>query len=320
MPPSTTTELPLAIEEFLEDVLEGLSGEQKTLPSKYFYDRRGSLLFDQICELPEYYPTRTEVAIMQQHGQQMADRIGERAIVVELGSGSSMKTGALLSRLPKPTCYVPVDISGEHLYEAAERIAEAHDDVQVVPVHADFTQEFALPDAEFEPARCVAYFPGSTIGNFRPAAAEELLSRLSNLVGPGGGLLIGFDLIKDRRTLEQAYDDQQQVTAKFNLNLLRRINEELDGDFDLRAFTHRAVFNEEHHRIEMHLVSQADQTVHLAGRSIAFRQGETVRTELSHKYSVESFSEMASRAGFAAPTVWTDPSRLFAVAYFPVEE
>ena len=312
-----TTELPVALQEFRQDVLDGLSAEQKTLPSKYFYDRRGSQLFDQICELPEYYPTRTEVGIMQQYGREMAERIGAATMLVELGSGSSTKTGNLLKWLPHPTCYVPVDISGEHLYEAADRIAEQFPKLQVAPVHADFTQEFDLPEADFDPARTVAYFPGSTIGNFRPADAERLLARIARLVGQQGGLLIGFDLIKDHQTLVDAYDDSQQVTAAFNKNLLRRINRELDADFNTGNFEHRADYNTTHHRIEMHLVSQDTQTVTIGDEAVDFEHGETIRTELSHKYSVESFAEMARQAGFASPTVWTDQQQRFAVAYFP---
>jgi dimethylhistidine N-methyltransferase len=305
-------------EQFRRDVLDGLRADQKHLPSKYFYDQRGSRLFDRICDLPEYYPTRTEMAIMHRHAPEMAECIGSGAMVVELGSGSSMKTGSLLKQVQRPICYVPVDISGEHLQEAAQRIAREFPDVEVRPLHADFSSDFRLPAAKTPIARRVAYFPGSTIGNFPPHAARKLLARIAQMVGPGGGLLIGYDLVKRRDTLERAYDDAQQVTAAFNKNLLRRINRELGGHFHLARFDHQAVYNASRHRVEMHLVSNADQIVSIGDQQISFAKGESIRTELSHKYRVESFNELAAQAGFGAGSVWTDSQCLFAVGYYPV--
>lgn len=307
-------------EQFRRDVLRGLHAEQKQLPSKYFYDQRGSQLFDRICELPEYYPTRTEVAIMRAHAAEMAERIGPHAMIIELGSGSSMKTGWLLKSLPRPTCYVPVDISGTHLREAAARIADDFPDIEVEPLHADFSSEFNLPQVATKVARRVVYFPGSTIGNFRPEAARTLLARMAHLAGAGGGLLVGYDLVKSREVLEKAYDDAAEVTAAFNKNLLRRINRELDANFMLSRFHHRAVYNAKHQRIEMHLVSTAEQVVAIGPQEVPFARGETIRTELSHKYTIDAFAEMATASGFAPGTVWTDANALFAVAYYPVAE
>lgn len=305
-------------QQFRRDVLNGLGAPQKVLPSKYFYDQRGSQLFDQICELPEYYPTRTEVAIMRQHAEAMGDLIGPASMIIELGSGSSMKTGWLLENTPRPLCYVPVDISGEHLLEAADRIAEQFTDIEVRPVCADFSERFELPEVETDIDRRVVYFPGSTIGNFRPEPARQLLAQMANLVGPGGGLLIGFDLEKDRQILESAYDDAEKVTAAFNKNLLRRINRELGGDFQLDQFRHRAIYNELHRRVEMHLVSRIPQVVRIDGAEVSFAAGESVRTELSHKYRPDSFARLAHAAGFTPGQLWTDANRLFAVGYYSV--
>lgn len=305
-------------EEFLADALEGLQAERKWLPSKYFYDQRGSQLFDQICELEEYYPTRTEIAIMHDHAAEMAQAIGSHAMLIELGSGSSIKTGWLLKEIERPLAYVPVDISGDHLYESAERIAEEFEDVEVLPLHADFAGSMKLPECETEVHRRVVYFPGSTIGNFRPHDARELLHRLAKLVGEGGGLLIGFDLVKSTETLEAAYNDSQGVTAAFNLNLLERMNAELGSDFAVDQFRHQAIYNAKLERIEMHLVSLQQQRVRLGDKVIEFERGETIRTELSHKYRKESFCELAADAGFAQSQVWTDSAEQFAVAYFTV--
>ncbi len=304
-------------EQFRRDVLHGLRADPKHLPSKYFYDQRGSQLFDRICELPEYYPTRTEVAIMRRYAQAMAERIGGHAMVLELGSGSSMKTNTLLEHLTRPACYVPVDISGDHLRLAAHRIAREFPDIEVCPLHADFSQPFQLPEVDTEIQRRIVYFPGSTIGNFPPSGARELLARLAAMVGPNGALLIGFDLVKSREILERAYDDSQLVTAAFNKNLLRRINRELQANFQVSQFDHHAVYNSQHNRIEMHLVSNTNQTVSIGDKKFTFAPGESIRTELSHKYHVGAFNDLAAEAGFNTPQVWTDPQSMFAVAYYP---
>jgi dimethylhistidine N-methyltransferase len=298
--------------EFLRDVLAGLSRPDRRLPCKYFYDERGSQLFEQICELPEYYPTRCELAILERHAGAMAERLGPGRVLVEYGSGSGRKTRLLLDRLAGPLTYVPVDISRAYLLDTAQRLAADYPHVAVVPVCADFTQPFQLP-ASVGKRRRVVYFSGSTIGNFGPAEAVALLRQIAELVGHGGALLIGVDLKKDRAILEPAYDDAQGVTAAFNLNLLARINRELGGDFVLGRFRHRAFYNETHGRIEMHLVSLEAQTVHLAGQSFRLARDETICTEYSHKYSLADFSELAEAGGLRVQAVWTDPAGLFSV-------
>jgi dimethylhistidine N-methyltransferase len=302
----------------LREVLAGLARPQKQLPCKYFYDERGSHLFDEICELEEYYLTRCELAILRRHAGQMAGRIGTGCALIEYGSGSSLKTRLLLDRLDRPAAYVPVDISGEHLLHSARQLARAYPGLEVVPVCADFTRPFALPKLRQPPRRRVVYFSGSTIGNFGPAEATALLAGIARLCGPGGGLLIGVDLKKDRAVLEPAYDDSRGVTAAFNLNLLARINRELGADFDLIRFRHRAFYNEGAGRIEMHLVSLATQTVHVGGTAFELAEGETICTEYSYKYGLDEFRELAARAGLGLEQVWTDEKGLFSVQYLGV--
>jgi len=297
------------------EVLRGLRRQSKELPPKLFYDERGSQLFDQICELEEYYPTRTEMAIMRAHALDMAMLIGPDCLLVEYGSGSSLKTHILLDHLIAPSGYVPVDISREHLLRSAERLALSYPGIEILPLWADYTAGFALPRPARPQARAVAYFPGSTIGNCHPHEAVRLLRQIAGLVGPGGGLLIGVDLRKDRATLELAYNDRAGVTAAFNLNMLARINRELGANFQLDQFRHRALYNEQSDRIEMHLVSQRGQLVDVGGVSIAFGAGESILTECSYKYSVESFGALARVGGFEITHVWTDPRRLFSVQY-----
>lgn len=298
------------------EVLEGLSGTPKTLPCKYFYDQRGSQLFDSICELPEYYPTRTEEAIMQRHAHEMANAIGPSALVLELGSGSSTKTRHLLDQLLRPAVYVPMDISREHLHAAADRIAQEFDDLEVVPQYGDFNHDLVLPEHHTPVDRRVVYFPGSTIGNLVPDEAQALLARIAQFVGVGGGLLVGIDLQKDPAVLEAAYNDSQGVTAAFNKNLLRRLVRELGATIQLDQFEHGAIYNSMEHRIEMHLVSRGDQTLRVGGMQFEMRKGETIRTELSHKYHLEAFAAMATPAGWKQEQAWTDPQGYFAVVYF----
>lgn len=298
----------------LEDVLRGLALPEKNIPSLYFYDQRGSELFDAITELPEYYPTRTEIAILEQYGEQMAEAIGPGARLIELGSGSALKTELLLARLHEPAAYVPVEISRDHLLAAAARIAADFPGLEVLPVTADFTEPFELPEPRHHRVqRNVAFFPGSTIGNFPRSMAADLLRATSREVGPGGAMLIGVDLEKDRHTLEQAYNDDAGVTASFNLNLLERLNRELGADFDLGAFSHSATWNQDDCRIEMRLVSTVDQSVRVADREFTFREGEGLVTEYSHKYTLEAFRALAEANGFRVDQVWTDPARLFSV-------
>ena len=305
-----------ATDQFLADVQTGLSRPQKRLPSKYFYDAPGSRLFDRITELPEYYPTRTELAIMTAHAAAMADRCGPRGLLIELGAGSLVKVRLLLDRLDRPAGYIPVDVSGEHLRAAAAELSGDYPGLDVFPVVADFTRQFELPPVPA--ARRVAYFPGSTIGNFDPSEADDLLRRVADLVGPGGGLLLGLDLRKDPAVLEPAYNDTRGVTAAFNRNLLVRINRELGADFDPTAFRHRAFYNRERDRIEMHLVSAAEQRVQVSGRTFVFRAGESIHTENSYKYDLDEFARRAAECGWHTETSWTDEKRYFAVVYLSV--
>lgn len=306
---------------FAEDVLLGLSSQPKSLPCKYFYDARGSQLFDAITGLEAYYPTRTEVALMREHAEDMAARVGPRALVIELGSGSSVKTRLLLDHLEHPAAYVPVDISADHLEQAARSIAVDYSELEVVPVAADFTRGFEVPAVAGPVGRRVVYFPGSTIGNFTPDHAGELLAAVAGLVAPRGderpgALLLGFDLVKPAAILERAYDDPEGVTAEFNLNLLARINRELDGDFELEHFEHLAVWAPEPARMEIYIRSLRDQIVHAAGSQFRFAAGERILTEYSHKYTPASITALAEAAGFRAAKIWTDPKQLFAVGLF----
>jgi L-histidine Nalpha-methyltransferase len=306
--------------EFLRDVLEGLGRPDKALPCKYFYDARGAELFEQICALDEYYLTRCELAVLERHAPEMARAIGPGCALVEYGSGSSRKTRLLLDQLPDAVAYVPVDLSAEQLRESARRLARDYPHLEVVPVCADFARPFPLPPLRRTPARRVVYFSGSTVGNFGPPEATALLADIARLVGPGGGLLIGVDLHKDRSVLEPAYDDSRGVTAAFNLNLLARINRELGADFRPGRFRHHAFYNEGRRRIEMHLVSLADQVVHVGGHAFAFRAGETVRTEYSYKYGLEEFAGLAKAAGLRREQVWTDARGWFSVQFLRAEE
>jgi len=303
---------------FLRDVIAGLRTRPKCLPCKYFYDQRGSELFDRICQLDEYYLTRAELALMDQFAPEMGAQIGPGAMLVEYGSGSSVKTRYLLDGLPDLAAYVPVDISGEHLEQTARELARDYPRIEVLPVCADFTQDFALPRSLRTATHSAVYFPGSTIGNFLPSRAAELLRRITQMCGPGGGLLIGIDLKKDTATIEAAYNDRLGVTAEFNLNLLLRINRELGADFDLGQFFHRARYNSELGRVEMYLVSRRAQVVTCGGKTIEFGRGEAICTEYSHKYTVGEFAAVAAAAGLTLHREWTDKNRRFAVLHFAV--
>ena len=294
-------------------VLDGLSTKQKTLPCRYLYDEVGCELFDEICDLPEYYPTRTEVRIMTDHVAEMAAWMGSRAVVVEYGSGSGLKTERLLAALDTPAAYVPVEIAPEFLEPSVERLRDRFSDLDVRPVCADFTMRFPLPGLPRNAGRRIVYFPGSTIGNFTPEARRKLLAQMADLVRPDGGVLLGLDLIKSPTVLEAAYDDAAGVTAAFNLNLLRRINRELGADFNLETFTHRAVWNGAASRIEMHLVSQKRQNVSIGNDVFEFSRLETICTEYSHKFDLESFSVMAESVGLRMTQTWFDEQKLFAV-------
>jgi dimethylhistidine N-methyltransferase len=298
---------------FLDDVLRGLARPQKALPPKYFYDERGSQLFERICALPEYYPTRTEMAIMERHGGEIVALLGPDTQLVEFGSGASVKTRLLVDRL-EPSLYVPIDISEAALREACKALALMFPWLNICAVAADFTGPIKLPEFVGIPVRRkVVYFPGSTIGNFTRDEALDFLKGVREMVGPGGMLLIGVDLKKDKRILDAAYDDAQGVTAEFNLNLLHRINRELGGDFQVKRFRHKAFYDERKGWIEMHLESLYSQFAHVGGRRFDFQPGETIHTEISCKYSVAEFQRLAERARFHAEKAWTDPANLFAV-------
>lgn len=312
---STHTLLSHAQQTFLENVITGLTAPAKSLPCKYFYDERGSELFDQICELDEYYPTRTELAIMEQSVDEMAEAIGSNCTLIEFGSGSSLKTRTLLEHLQTPLTYVPVDISGDYLFQVADDLQSRFPDLDILPIAADFTQPLDERLLVGTPHRRVIYFPGSTIGNFTHTEASQLLDRMATLAGPGGAVLIGIDLIKETQILQAAYDDREGVTAEFNLNLLERINSELDANFDLDQFRHQAIWNDDLSRIEMHLVSECEQTVSLGDQEIRFESGESIHTENSHKYQLDQFAQLAKQAGIHIEHQWCDQRDWFAVLY-----
>jgi L-histidine Nalpha-methyltransferase len=298
--------------EFRDAVLSGLARPRKEIPSKFFYDAEGSRLFERICELDEYYPTRTEITILRQSADRIATMLPPRPLLLEFGSGASVKVRLLLDALEQPAGYVPIDISGEHLLAAAEQLARDYPNVPILPVCADFTRRFRLPGALPEAVR-VGFFPGSTIGNFHPRDAARILRGFATQLGSDGWLIIGVDLKKPLRLLHAAYNDEAGITAAFNLNLLARANRELGGTFDVESFRHRAIYNPEAGRIEMYLTSLCAQTVRVAGRRFRFYRGESIHTENSHKYSVEEFQLIATAAGYQPATVLIDPNRLFSV-------
>lgn len=300
--------------EFEAAVLTGLSSPQKTLPCKFFYDAAGSALFDRICRLPEYYLTRTELRILEQRAADIAALLGPRASLIEFGAGSAGKVGLILAQLQEPYCYVPVDISRKHLLGGAAGVARVFPGLRIAPVCADYTQSFALPAAAAgTPGALAGFFPGSTIGNFTHPEAAVFLARTRQILGPGALLIVGVDLRKDERVLNAAYDDAAGVTAEFNLNLLRRINRELGGNFRIDGFGHVARWNEDEGRVEMHLVSRTAQTVRIGDTRFEFGEGESIHTENSYKYSIASFQALAADAGYAPVHCWTDERALFSV-------
>lgn len=300
---------------FRDHVIEGLSARQKWLSPMYFYDAEGSRLFDRICELPEYYPTRTELQIFGEHLPEMAATVGPRALLIEPGSGSGLKTRKLLAGLTDPAGYVPVEISPDYLRNSVAELRKAFPAIPILPVCADFTSPFEIPDTARPAQRRVIFFPGSTIGNFDPDQAAGLLSTMREKVDANGGLLIGLDLRKDPLVLEKAYNDHLGVTAQFNLNLLTRMNRELGADFDREQFSHRAVWNDTNSRIEMHLVSEREQTVTVGGQSFHFAEGEYILSECSYKFTFSGFENLAARAGWQVRQIWTDNREWFSVQY-----
>ena len=299
----------------LDELLDGLRQPEMTISPKYFYDERGSQLFEEITRLPEYYPTETELGIMRDNIDEIAELVGRQASLIEYGSGSSLKTRILLENLDELAAYVPVDISQDHLLESAQQIREEFPDLDVLPVVADFTQPFELPSPKVMPVRNIVYFPGSTIGNFTHDAAQELLRVMYGEAGAGGALLIGVDLQKDPAIIELAYNDSAGITAEFNRNMLHHLNREFGADFDPDAFAHRAEYNEDEGRVEIRLVSEQDQEFTLGRESFSIDKDEAILTEYSHKYTLEGFAALAEAAGFRVARVWMDAERLFSVQY-----
>lgn len=306
------------LEEFQEDVLAGLGGQQKTLPCKYLYDEAGSKLFEAICELDDYYLTRTEADIFNQSLDHMAQLLGPSVALVEPGAGNCEKAEPLLARMEAPQAYYPLDISPEILLAAQQRIQQRLPGLDVSPVVGDFTAEEAWAELPTAAGRKVIFFPGSTIGNFTPDQAKALLQQFSRYLSPRDGLILGADLVKDSVVLERAYHDSKHVTELFNKNLLHRINGELDGDFEISAFAHRAFYNSYRQRVEMHLVSLKDQTVTVAGQDFVFREGETIHTENSHKYTLPGLQTLLENTGFCPRHYWTDNKQHYAIYYAEV--
>ncbi|HEY4123130.1 MAG TPA: L-histidine N(alpha)-methyltransferase [Rhizomicrobium sp.] len=299
-------------EEFARDLIGGLRGKLKEIPCKYFYDARGSELFDRICRLPEYYQTRTETLLLRRHAGEIAQAMGPRVELIEFGAGSLAKVRILLDALEEPQIYVPIDISGDYLLDVVVGLEEDYPEMTLKPVIADFTQAIDLGAKAAGVSRRVGFFPGSTIGNFTRDAAVAFLRNAAQVLG-GGGLLIGTDLVKDPAILHAAYNDSAGVTAAFNKNLLLRANRELGANFDLNMFAHHACYNPVAMKIEMYLVSLVQQTARVAGETIRFAEGEAIHTEDSHKYTIEGFTGLAEEAGFTLRKSWTDEARLFAI-------
>jgi dimethylhistidine N-methyltransferase len=304
-------------DDILLEVVQGLRKEQKEIPPKFFYDEKGSSLFYEITRLPEYYLTRTEIRLLESIRDDLVDYVGKGCNLIEYGCGSSRKIRILLDALYQPSAYLAIDISKEHLLELCRSLALSYSGLAIKAVCADFTKPLALPlqrRPSFE--KNIAFFPGSSIGNFEPEEAVIFLQNVRRSVGEGGGMIIGVDLKKALKILHAAYNDSRGVTRHFNLNLLERINRECGSNFDLSRFGHRAFYNAEKGRIEMHLVSLRDQTVKIDGNSIELREGETIHTENSYKYTPEEFQSLASGAGWKALKVWKDPQGLFSLHYF----
>ncbi|TWT51655.1 L-histidine N(alpha)-methyltransferase [Allorhodopirellula solitaria] len=304
---------------FAREVVKGLLESPKRIDSKHLYDERGSKLFDKICQLPEYYLTRTEQEIMQANVADIVREVGPNALLVELGSGSSQKTRLLLDRLEAPRAYVPIDISAEHLRATARRLRAKYPALEVKPIVGDFTHQIEMPAGFADTSVCI-YFPGSTIGNLPRDDAKKLLRIIADRCGQDGGLLIGFDLHKSKSVLEAAYNDSQGVTAAFSINLLRRLNREANANFDIQRFRHVAFYNPSMSRIEIYLESIQDQVVRVGGGDISFARHERILTEYSHKYTLAGFSEMAEESGLTPTSVWLDQRNYFAVMYLEARD
>lgn len=299
---------------FRADVLAGLAQEQKSIPSKYLYDTIGAELFERITEQPEYYPTKTEISLLRQHADEIARKIGANATIVEPGSGAGEKVGILLEALQHPRAMVPVDIAREQLRSVARTLASRHPSLSIVPLWADFTHPIDLPDEVARLRPRLVFFPGSTIGNFMPDVQRELLTGLACLAGDDGSLLIGFDRIKDESVLIPAYDDPAGVTRGFELNILTRMNREMDANFDLGKFRYEARWDAGDARIEMHLIAKEAHTVTVAGQRFEFAQGETIWNESSHKYDADRIESLAAGAGLRVDRAWSDEREWFTIA------
>lgn len=300
--------------EVLREVIDGLSKQQKSLPSKYFYDERGSQLFDEICILDEYYPTRTELRILSDNIEEITSNIGDECVLVELGSGSSIKIRLLIDHLSTLAAYIPVDISTNHLLNSSENLKADHPELVIHPLTADYTKEFSLPQIKEHYRTIEAFYPGSTIGNFTPVEARKFLNRIAKTCGIGSGLLIGVDLKKDIDILNAAYNDSKNVTAEFNLNILNNINNLINADFDTDRFNHYAFYNEDEGRIEMHLISKEQQSLHIDDHTFKLDKDETILTEYSYKYTIEEFAKLV-KGIYTVENVWVDENNLFSVQF-----
>lgn len=304
----------------LKEVLVGLSKSQKSIDPKFLYDKKGSEIFERICELPEYYPTRAETEIYKNHARDICKLIGPEALIIEPGSGSAEKVRFLLKKLNRPVGYVPVEISREILLRTVEELGDEFPDLRTIPVCADFKENLDLPlSVDSQKGRKIVFFPGSTIGNLDPQEALQFLKKVSKVVGQNGGLLIGVDLKKDKDTIELAYDDPQGVTAAFNLNLLDRLNNEINATFEIDNFNHEAFYNEELGRVEMHLKSKVSQLVRVNETIFRFKEGETIHTENSYKYSTDEFCELCAKARLKIKQCWKDSNKMFCVYFFERE-
>ncbi len=299
---------------FAADLIRALRVMPHRISPKYFYDAQGSALFEQICDLPEYYPTRTELGILQQHAPAIAARMGDNAELIEFGAGALRKVRLLLQAMRRPARYLPIDISGEFLHASTRRLSQDFPTLNVHPLVADYTQPLQLPAVQYRGARRIGFFPGSTIGNFQPDEALAFLTKAASLLR-GGALLLGADLIKPPHLLHQAYNDSDGITAAFNLNLLARANRELNADFRLDRWTHHAFYNAGQQRIEMHLISRCDQTVEVCNHRFRIAEGATLHTENSYKFTLDGLSQLARATGFTMGPVWTDPQKLFCLAW-----
>lgn len=307
------------VQEFHDDLRKALAQPIKRISPKYFYDAQGSALFDQICELPEYYPTRTEFSILSRHAQDIAQQIGPKSELIELGAGSLTKVRCILRALEAATSFVPMDISGEHLMSATQSLQQEFSALKISPIVADYTKDWRLPPQSQDTRRRVAFFPGSTLGNFSPLEVEQFFANCARHL-PSGGLLLGVDLLKQPEIIHQAYNDAQGVTAAFNLNLLARANRQLHTNFALNQFAHWAFYNAPKQRIEMHLVSLQKQKIMLGNTDFVFEEGETLHTENSYKFSLSGIQALAQKQGLQPGPVWTDARRWFGLLWFDLPE